>query len=257
MEIDPSSRSPRRFSRLDASYVTLIPVLTRSPLAVMTTFPREGLVERSQETPWGVCVHTTGSGVPTAAQRSGRTPLEIATEIYLRPDAPPHFTPFPHYVIDATGYLLQIADEHIRARHVAISDAERALYKSGGWRSKVSPLGLSLWQDRWGATRNPLQLFPSRLPNEDFLGVELIPGLRAQTNGSRFTLAQYGRLSALLEDVENRYGLELTGSRLVGHEDLSPLTRWNSGGGWDPGLLRQPPTFLTDQLKRRDGSAFG
>ena len=28
---------------------------------------------------------------------------------------------------------------------------------------------------------------------------------------------------------------------LVTHEDLSPLTRWQPSGGWDPGVLRPRP----------------
>lgn len=234
-----------------------MPTLTHSPLAQLVKQPRD-VANRASIVPWGVCVHTTGSGVPEEAARLGVPPLQEALSIYLAPDRPPIFTNFPHYVIDNDGTLVQLADEVERARHVAIPDEDRAMYLSGAWRSKCSATGVKLWDLRWGpGKRNPLQLYPSRHPNDDYLGVELIPLAVPLKSGSRFTSAQYDKLSELLEDIEQRYGLELEGSRLVGHEDISPLTRWNSGGGWDPGGLRGAPSFLWREVQRADGTGLG
>ena len=187
--------------------------------------------------------------------------MAAALDAYMRPDSPAagDFTAFPHYVIDGAGEIIQIADERERARHVAIPTEDRAMYASGAWRARVSPIGLAAWEAKWLplGKRNPLQLFPSKSANEDFLGIELIPLLEPPKGGGRFTPEQYDRLADLLEDIETRYGLELEGSRLVGHEDLSPLTRWNKAGGWDPGALRDKPSFFWRELQRSDGSSFG
>lgn len=186
--------------------------------------------------------------------------MAVAVETYLLPDNPAAkvFPAFPHYVIDGDGAIAQIADETRRARHVAIPDADRLLYLDGRWRTKVSAAGLHLWDRKWGALgkRNPVQLYPSKSPNNDYIGIELIPQLQPAADGNRFTEAQYERLSALLEDIEGRYGITLEGQRLVGHEDLSPLTRWNSAGGWDPGALSAKPAFSWARVQRSDGWPF-
>jgi hypothetical protein len=35
---------------------------------------------------------------------------------------------------------------------------------------------------------------------------------------------------------------------LVCHEDLSPLKRWDKGGGWDVGVLRAVPRLGWDEV---------
>lgn len=185
--------------------------------------------------------------MPAKAQKLGIDPLEVALSVYLAPDNPKKgiFTNFPHYVLDWAGHILQVADELERARHVALG-ADRALYASGAWRRKVSPKCLALWDARWGK-KSPLGLFPSKAPNEDYVGIECIPLLAPQADGSLFTDAQYRSLAALLWDIAQRHGFSLDDrSRLVGHEDLEPLGRWYPAKsrrpyGWDPGGLQPFP----------------
>jgi len=207
--------------------------VTLSPLADLVDHPQD-VDDRTKVTPFGVCIHTTGRGVPALAKKLGTDPLAVAVDIYCAPGAN-----FPHYVISGEGTILQVADERERARHAGINRIDRALYASGEWRRKISPAGLRLWMQRWPGVRSPLQLFPSRSVNDDYLGIELIPRPDAT-----FSSEQYEALSELLHDVQTRHGIVLKGARLVGHEDLEPLSRMDSKGGWDPGATRSAPRFL-------------
>lgn len=219
-------------------------MITRSPLATMAKTPQgDGIPHRTNPTPWGFCIHTTGSGVPKTARDHGISPIEAALNYYCSPGAN-----FPHYVIDSTGQIVQVADELIRARHAGIEFDDRMLYLSGDWRSRVDQPTLALWMAKWNK-KSPLGLFPSKSPNEDYLGCELIPQLSTLPNGSLFTDEQYAALKGLIADVASRYGITLVGDRLVTHEDLEPLQRWNHQGGWDPGALRDDPTFLWGKIR--------
>lgn len=218
-------------------------IITRSPLATMVTNP-QNVTDRKVVKAWGVCIHTTGSGLPTKAAKLGIDPVDLAIQIYTASDAN-----FPHYVCGYDGRLVQIADEKERARHAGISTTDRGYYLSGAWRRRVSPACLALWDKKWGL-KSPLGLFPSKSPNEDYIGVETIPLLKPLPSGSLFTDDQYIALSALVDDIGTRHAIVVTGKRLVAHEDLEPLTRWNMNGyGWDPGGLSNKPRFLWSKIE--------
>lgn len=224
-----------------------MPITTISPLATPVPHPRD-VKDRKVTKAWGVCVHTTGRGVPTKALKLGITPEEVAISIYLAPDNPSIglYTNFPHYVIGSTkGEIIQIADEKERARHCAISDSDRALYLNGKWESKVSKVGLSFWKKKWHF-KNPLQMFPGTSINDVYIGIEIIPYIKPFSNGSLFSKIQYDSLWNLIKDIEVRHGTVFDGTHLVGHEDLSPLTRWDNNGGYDPGALRNNPYFTVN-----------
>lgn len=214
-----------------------------SPLAAKILDLRTG-PPRPNPVPFGVCVHTTGSGVPRKAAAEGRDPLDVAVEIYSRAGQP-----FPHYVMGYSGRLIAIADEDDRAAHVAIPLLQRAAYASGAWRKLVGKEPLVLWDARW-RLRSPLGLFPSRRPNDCYIGCEMIPLLKPLPDGSLFTDAQYSRLADLLLDVERRHKIHLEGGRLVGHEDVNPLARWTHKAGYDPGSLSTSPVFRWDLVGR-------
>lgn len=208
-----------------------------SPLATLIAHPQD---IRDRKSPvYGVCVHTTGSGVPTRAKRLGCEPIVIAIDVYSAPGA--HF---PHYVIDGQGTIVQIAGEEELAPHCGIAPTERSQYKSGAWTRVLSPYALMRWRNRWPGVQSPLGLFPTASANESYLGVELVPSLFLTANKTLFTNAQYASLRALLDDVQKRCHLDLVGSRLVGHEDVNPLTRCDRNGGWDPGFSRERPNFI-------------
>jgi N-acetyl-anhydromuramyl-L-alanine amidase AmpD len=81
-------------------------------------------------------------------------------------------------------------------------------------------------------------------PNDLYVGVELVP-----SPDRTFTYVQYFALASLLIEIRERRGVELSGRKLVGHEDLHPLARWNISGGWDPGALRAQPLFSWQKLR--------
>lgn len=216
------------------------------PLAILKVLKHTPAPNRANpDLIWGICVHTTGRGLPAGAQKKGLSPLAYAERIYCAPDPPGGFTNFPHYVIGWGGEIVQIASEKTRARHCGITAQERAQYLIGDWEHRLPPANVARWKARWPDTKSPAHLYPSKSPNEDYLGVEMIPlGQGGQGYGNTFfTADQYNALGALIKDCEARYHLQINGPRLVGHEDVEPLNRWDSRGGWDPGALRDSPYF--------------
>lgn len=190
---------------------------------------------------YGLVLHTTGSGIVDRAVSRGLDPLAHAVDYYLDPDSY-----HPHYVVGWDGKIVQIADESIRAPHVGFG--ERALFLSGEWVSEVKPALLALWRASWPAFPSPAHLFPGPSPNDVYVGAELLPIAPGRAEpaypGATFTLAQHQAAVLLAVDVAVRQGLPAgwtAGPRLVGHEDLNPITRGDAGGGWDPGALRASP----------------
>ena len=201
----------------------------------------------------GVCIHTTGSGVHVKAAANWRglsDPTQVAVALYTDKGAN-----FPHYVVG--NKVVQIAAEDQRAWHVGIDTQDRQKYLSGTWKRMLSKDGLALWNLMWNPRfKHPLELSPSMDPNTDFVGIELIP----EKDGT-FNDKQYKNLAKLIRIIFERQGLfdpladrydywvyMRNIGRLVGHEDLSPLTRWNKNGGWDPGALNKNPKFHWNKL---------
>jgi N-acetyl-anhydromuramyl-L-alanine amidase AmpD len=213
----------------------------RSPLA-RQHLPHRAIPKR-RSAPWGVCLHTTGSGLPRKAKRLGRDELEVAVEYYVGTARGG-----PAYVVGGDGQVVQVADEDEHTFHVGsygpAGEDRRGQYLSGEWRRLAPPRAVELWEARWPGKRCPQELFPSVHPNADYIGVEIIPRLSAQGDGLRFSDAQHGAVGRLLADIGRRHAW-LDGwwrtPRLVGHEDVGLLDRSDAGGGWDPGALRQRP----------------
>lgn len=195
---------------------------------------------------YGLVVHCTGRGVVSKAKKLGISPIECALAYY------PSAAHSAHYVCDYDGTLYQITADDRRVPHVGLELAARARYLSGKWKLDVSASGLDAWRARWGDT-TPASLYPSRFPNTDYVGCELLP--RPETLESSkaewYTAEQYRTVARLALDLRRRHkwppNFALKG-RLVGHEDLSPLTRWDRGGGWDPGARRKAPRFFWSRV---------
>lgn len=79
----------------------------------------------------------------------------------------------------------------------------------------------------------------SRRPNFESLAIECVQW----GNQYLLTRAQYRSLSDLLLKLCERWGIPHNRLGVVGHEDLTPWTRGDAGGGWDPGALRATPRF--------------
>jgi len=202
-----------------------------------------------QEKKWfGVCVHTTGSGVAARARRLGQTVTDVAKWVYSQT-----WMSCPHYFIDWLGDIYQVTDESLVPPHCGVSEVSRDMMLDGSWIDHVSSEGLKYWNERWLSLgfKSPQHLFPSHSANYSYLGIEMIPQEHNSfgTNGS-FNDKQYSSLKTLLEDISMRHSINLIQkNRLVGHEDLSPFKRWDHGGGWDPGYLRGVKTFYWERLQ--------
>lgn len=201
--------------------------------------------------PWGLCVHTTGSGVPTKAAKKGKRPIDVALDIYRKSQSGwlhPYKWGGPTYVLDYDGALYQLAPDEVMTAHCGGPHREK--YLSGVWVKGVSLETYAHWVDSWRPRyESPQHLFPSKSPNTDYVGVEMIPVLDApiaMAPGLRFTRAQHDGVISLGKYLAARHGWPLgwaNSSRLVGHEDVQPLERQDKGGGWDPGWLRAKPYF--------------
>lgn len=69
--------------------------------------------------------------------------------------------------------------------------------------------------------------------------------------GLKFTLEQHDTIAFLACDIARRlewpeYWWETP--RLLGHEDVTPISRHDKRGGWDPGGLRTAPYFDWDYI---------
>lgn len=199
--------------------------------------------------PWGVLIHTTGRGVLAKAALRRKTPMEVAVRAYIDMQFGSEGYKWggPTYVIDGGGKIAQLAPDSIRTNHCG--GPNRAKYLSGEWKSLVPGKVLELWTKAWAPRPHPYSLFPSRSPNEDMIGIELIPTITA-----RYTDEQMAALAELVQDIgeRNRFpdGWCHT-SRLLGHEDVDPITRSDRGGGYDPGALRDNPRFDFETLRVR------
>lgn len=204
---------------------------------------------------FGFCIHQTGSGIVDLAIKKGVSPLEKAVAYYSDPDSY-----FAHYVIDYSGQIVQIADEKEKAQHVGFKD--RQLYLSGEWEKKVAPITVQKWKERWPKYKTPAHLFPGNSPNNVYVGAELLPitkniDAEPMYKGSLYTLAQHQAVVMLAKDVAERWSLPPgwhEGPRLVTHEDLTPVSRSNKNGGWDPGYLKNNPWFDMDWVRTMCGS---
>ena len=219
-----------------------------SPLAVLIPQPQD-TVNRTKARPYGLMLHTTGRGLLDQAKKAKRSPLATAIDIYTKRKGYG-----PHYVLDQDGDLIQIADERERMGHAGVTAAERELYLSGKWQEKVSKTTALRWMEWWFVgqqVKSPSHLYPSTSPNNDYVGIELIPNSRA-----KFADRQYEVLRAFIQDFEQRYDLDLLSTafipnrHLLGHEDAEPLNRSDRLGGWDPGAARAQPRFHWSLLKR-------
>lgn len=221
----------------------------RSPLASQVPNVRDPKNGWERGKPWGLLLHTTGGGVTDSAKKHGRRPIDVAIDVYIGAQNGDngYLWGGPHYVIDHNGLLYQLAPDNLNMQHAGGSN--RPLYFSGAWE-RVYPATTIAWHRQWPTWKHPYSLFPSTSPNHDYIGCEMIPcgdgfgtPMRA---GLRFTKEQHDTAAELARDCGSRHGWPagwaLT-SRFLGHEDVDPLNRSDTGGGWDVGYLRSAPYF--------------
>ena len=222
---------------------------------------------------YGLVVHTTGSDLPASADALGLYHTVRAIDHYSRSHG-------CHYVNGWDGAdggdLLQLANEREQVLGVGVTNAEdpskdqRRSIEAGRFEDDLPPVLVRLWRARWPDHEHSLALLPdTRTVNSCYVHVECVPcvyhtdqesttGERVEPMrpGLRFTEAQHETIAALAVDVAERNGWSLDEQwwrtpRLLGHEDLTPISRHDKGGGWDPGYLRQRPYFDWDHVYTR------
>ncbi|TVL91246.1 N-acetylmuramoyl-L-alanine amidase [Streptomyces sp. SAJ15] len=240
-----------------------------SPLAIRAAklWDARDRPKRWQGRVYGLVVHTTGGGLPCAAHTAGRYHTVQAVGYYTR-------THGTHYVNGwkgaAGGDLLQVANEREQAKGVGISNPNPAADQSRSidldrFEADLPPDLVRRWRARWPGYPHSLALLPESQPsgrrsaNACYVHVECVPcvyscaGKHVSADeplrpGLRFTRAQHDTVALLACDIATRNGWPASerwwrSPRLLGHEDLTPLTRHDKHGGWDPGYLRKQPYF--------------
>lgn len=195
--------------------------------------------------PYGLCVHTSGRGIVTRAKKKGVLPVDLALKWYRRKGS-------VHFLIDYDGTVYQMLDANRQGAHVGISKKERNAYLNGAWANEVPTNALLLWLQKWPKKKSPQHLYPSKSPNQCYVGVELLP-MQGSRGGMWFTDEQCTAVKELYNQLAAMYGWplnprKLPNTRLLGHEDIDAFGRWQKSGGWDPGALRKFPRFSWDRI---------
>jgi hypothetical protein len=233
---------------------------------------------------YGLVVHTTGSDLPANARRRG---------VYHTVEGVNHYSRSHgcHYLNGWRGAqggdLLQVANEREEARGVGVTNKnephkdQRRSIEQGNFEADLPPVLVRLWRARWPGRQHSLELLPgTKTANSCYVHVECVPcvyhfrgdlvtgpGAEPLRAGLRFTEAQFDTVALLAVDVARRNGWPMDEEwwrtpRLLGHEDLTPVSRHDSRGGWDPGYLREKPYFdweyvydLIERIQRGEAGA--
>jgi hypothetical protein len=225
----------------------------------------------ARSAPWnkevyGLVVHTTGGTLPGKALKKGTTPDKYAADYYLK-------TGGTHYVngwggVDG-GHLHQVMNEKVQAQGVGTrkDQPEKNQWKSvaaGRFEADLPPIVVRLWRARWPGVEDSLKLLPVHSSaNRTYVHVECPPCVYYRNgtgplivepsapplrDGLRFTRAQHETVARLAWDIAQRHNFPSGQAwwrtpRLLGHEDITPLSRFDKQGCWDPGGLREKPYF--------------
>lgn len=228
-------------------------------------------------------VHTTGSQLPADAHEAGLYPTVMAAERYFESRG-------PQYVCGWNGFeqgdLLQVANERIQSNGVGTTEKKHWKTKkmvkegqrqsedgkySGHWTGDLPKSLVKRWKAAHPDAKSPLGLLPKaarRSVNACAIQMEMIPcifwigkkkvvGAEPMRPGLKFTEAQHDTVAFLAVDIATRKGWKgqwwwpsQQPLQLGGHEDFTPISRHNSGGGWDPGGLRAKPFFDWDYVRK-------
>lgn len=194
--------------------------------------------------PFGLLLHSTGNGLADKclAEQDHKLHIQTAVEVYSKLNVG------PHYVIAPGGQIAELRKPNTIAYHAGVSAADRAAYLDGSWETNGRTPGkvVNWWKLNHPGVKSPQHLYPTKSPNESYVGVELVPcgtytgntwaptlGTPATSKG-RYTAEQYITAVWLGLQLAGKFAWPASwweGSRLVGHEDIDPKDR----PGWDPG----------------------
>jgi hypothetical protein len=219
---------------------------------------------------FGMIIHTTGGGAPNAAHEEGISVLEWCARRYSKSYG-------CHYVNGhkgaAGGELILVGTEEEKPWTVGMTDQNKSI-RAGRWTKDISATTLKYWNQNWGHKyKHGNDLFPGNSANNVYVGMEMPPVVwwnkkkkktiispEPMREGLRFTRAQHDTCILLAIDLAERHNWPdswwLT-PRVIGHEELSPISRSQKSGGWDPGWLRAKPYFdfgyVRDEIARLVG----
>ena len=233
---------------------------------------------------YGLVVHTSGGSLPGKAIEKGIYPTIAAIDHYSQSSGCHYINGFKGIM---EGDLVQVANENKEAWGVGMTDQRKSI-ENGRFEKDLPDAVVQLWKTRWPAYSNPMALLPkTNTANSCYIHVECLPVVYSAYNktiidpdnqpmrpGLRFTKAQHDSVAILAYDIAYRNGWPMNQqwwrtSRLLGHEDLTPLNRLdcslskenhcsklpretlNKKRCWDPGGLRENPYFDWDYVYRQ------
>lgn len=179
--------------------------------------------------PFGIMLHTTGGGIAGKASREGLSLLQAGIATY---EAMGNVG--PHFMVTPACEVVKFREPTTVAWHCSVKD-QRESFLDGTWVKDVTFQIVKWWRERWPGVKNPSFLYPGASANDAYIGIEMIPtqypsaGLDVDI---RYDPGQIVTVAKLVHDLAITHGIDVrrTG-RLVGHEDVNPVTR----PGWDPG----------------------
>ncbi|HEY5747698.1 MAG TPA: hypothetical protein VIU12_16600 [Chryseolinea sp.] len=204
---------------------------------------------------FGLVVHTTGGSLPGKAVGKKVYPTIMAIDTYFNSYG-------CHYINGwkgiAGGDLVQVANEDKLAWGVGFGDQLKSI-KANRFEADLPAILVKLWKARWPAYKDPVGLAPVTNVNLCYAHMECLPVVYYVNNktiidnqhppmrkGLRFTKAQHDSIAVVAYDIAVRNNWPMDTKwwrtpRFLGHEDLTPINRKDSNGGWDPGGLRVQP----------------
>lgn len=206
------------------------------------------------KTPTHIVVHVTGTAT-----------ADKAIAVYTQPNGGAS----PHYMVGRDGALYQFVMDAERAWHSGLNSAQAKLFAQGKdvWQCYI---GYHVWytkypadavyvdaalnvvakphavfvrqasgapwphydyfNTRWPGSDVPVNFDIDQNPNNYSLGIETVGYGSATPDPKVYTDEMYTALRTLVDDLCAKYGIPREKGRVIGHEDVNPLTRF----GWDP-----------------------
>jgi|ETNvirenome_6_85_1030632.scaffolds.fasta_scaffold02666_14 hypothetical protein len=133
-----------------------------------------------------------------------------------------------HFLIDHLGVIYHFVPIDQTAWHTGSSKRRKL--------KKAKPFGW--WTLRWKSLDldDPTDLpsWEKGSPNKSSIGIDLLAHGNGALSGF-YTEAQYQSLAKLISALCEDVGIPRQREHIVGHEDVDPISRGNTRGGWDPG----------------------